>query len=457
MQDSYYFPLKFLQFLQMKPKNSPQQNRQQDMFLSELANMINPDHPLVKIAKTVDWERLDEVFGKTFCPDNGRPAISTRLMVSLHYLKYTFNLSDEEAVAGWIENPYWQYLSGMKYFEHSLPIHPSSMTRWRNRIGEAGAEGLLKETIASGLKMKAVKPTQLKRINVDTTVQEKDIRFPTDARLYDRARQRLVSSAMERGITLRQNYNRLSRNLLCQQSRYAHARQMKRARACVRKLKTYLGRVVRDVERKCHMPDADLHSLLQISKRIFTQKRNDKDKVYSVHEPAVECISKGKAHKRYEFGCKVSVAATSRGGWFVGALAVHGNPYDGHTLTDTLTQVARIAIPPENVYVDQGYRGHGFTGNCEVHVDKRHRGRTAKSLWRWMKRRAAIEPGIGHLKQEHRMDRNRLKGMAGDRINAILSAAGMNFRKLLRFLEELLSRIFCWLFLLLGEPIRRSI
>jgi transposase, IS5 family len=134
-------------------------------------------------------------------------------------------------------------------------------------------------------------------------------------------------------------------------------------------------------------------------------------------------------------------------------VAVHGNPYDGHTLADTLTQVARIATPPENVYVDQGYRGHGFTGNCEVHVDKRHRSRTAKSLWRWMKRRAAIEPGIGHLKQEHRMDRNRLKGMAGDRINAILSAAGMNFRKLLRFLEEFLRRIFCRLFLLFGQPI----
>jgi transposase, IS5 family len=371
--------------------------------------MINPNHHLVKITKTVDWERLDEVFGKTFCQDNGRPAISTRLMVALHYLKNTFNLSDEEAVVGWIENPYWQYLIGMKYFEYSLPIHPSSMTRCRNRIGEAGREGLLKETIESGLKMKVVKPTQLKRINVDTTVKEKDICFPTDARLYDRARVRLVSAATERRITLRQNYNRLSRNLLCQQSRYAHARQMERVRACVRKLKTYLGRVVRYVERKCHMSDADLHFLLQISNRLLVQKRNDKDKVYSVHEPAVECISKGKAHKGYELGCKVSVAATSRGGWFVGALAVHWNPYDGHTLTDTLTQVARIAIPPENVYVDQGYRGHGFTGNCEVHVDKRHRGRAAKSRWRWMKRRAAIESGIGHLKQEHRMDRNRLK------------------------------------------------
>ena len=453
MQDYQQFSIKFLQIFQMKPKKSPQQNRQQDLFRSELANMINPNHPLVRIAQTVDWDKLDEVFGKTFCPDNGRPAISTRLMIALQYLKYTINLSDEEVVNGWIENPYWQYLCGIKYFEHTLPIHPSSMTRWRNRIGESGTEQLLKETIESGLKLKAVKPSQLKRINVDTTVQEKDIRFPTDARLYDRARQRLIDAAVERGVVLRQNYNRLARNLLCQQSRYAHARQMKRAQACVRKLKTYLGRVIRDFERKCHMPDASLHSLLQISKRIFAQKRHDKDKVYSVHEPAVECISKGKAHKRYEFGCKVSVAATSRGGWFVGALAIHGNPYDGHTLSDTLTQVAKISRTPEYVYVDQGYRGHGYTGDCEIHVDKRRRGRTARSVWRWMKRRAAIEPGIGHLKQEHRMDRNRLKGVAGDRINAILSAAGMNFRKLLRFLEEHLRRFFCWLFLLFDKPV----
>jgi IS5 family transposase len=434
----------------MKPKRSPQQNRQQDLFRSELTNLINHNHPLVKIARIVDWDKLDEAFGKSFCPDNGRPAISTRLMISLHYLKYTFNLSDEDVVSGWTENPYWQYLSGMKYFEHSLPIHPSSMTRWRNRIGESGGEQLLKETIESGLKLKAVKPNQLKRINVDTTVQEKDIRFPTDARLYDRARQRLVDEAKERGIVLRQNYNRLSRNLLCQQSRYAHARQTKRAQSCVRKMKTYLGRVIRDIERKRDVPDEPLQKLLEIGKRIFAQKRNDKDKVYSVHEPAVECISKGKAHKRYEFGCKVSVAATSKGGWFVGALAFHGNPYDGHTLSDTLTQVAKISTTPENVYVDQGYRGNGYTGDCEIHVDKRRRGRTAKSVWRWMKRRAAIEPGIGHLKQEHRMDRNRLKGVAGDRMNAILSAAGMNFRKLLRFLENLLTRIFDWFFLLSG-------
>lgn len=432
----------------MKPTQSPILDSQQDLFRSQLENMINTSHSLVKLSKVVNWDQLDKTFGKTFCPDAGRPGISTRLMVALHYLKYTHNLSDEDVVEGWIENPYWQYFSGMKYFQHELPIHPTSMTRWRKRIGEAGAEDLLKETIEAGLKLKAVKRTQLKRVNIDTTVQEKDIRFPTDARLYDRARELLVKAAKQRNIPLRQNYNRLSKKLVLKQSRYAHAKQMKRARRSTRQLKTYLGRVIRDIQRKCPAPDLELSKLLETSNRIFTQQRKDKNKVYSVHEPHVECISKGKAHKRYEFGCKVSVAATSRGGWFVGARAIHGNPYDGHTLSEAIEQVSRLVKSPEHVFVDRGYRGHGYKGEVSVHVDKIRRGRTAKSLWRWMKRRAAVEPGIGHLKHEHRMDRNRLKGKQGDKINAILSAAGMNFSKLLKWVAayfRIFYRIEIWI------------
>jgi IS5 family transposase len=186
----------------MKPKKSSQNDRQRDLFRSQLSRIINSNHGLVKLAKVVEWDRLDELFGSTYCPDNGRPGVSTRLMVALHYLKYTYNLSDDDVVATWVENPYWQYFSGMKFFEHEVPINPSSMTRWRKRIGEAGAEELLKETIKAGLKLKAVKPFQLKRVNIDTTVQEKEIRFPTDARLYDRARQRLVDR------TITENLNR---------------------------------------------------------------------------------------------------------------------------------------------------------------------------------------------------------------------------------------------------------
>lgn len=432
----------------MKPIKTPH-NPQGDLFKTELIRILNLNHPLVRLGKEVDWERLDEIFGKTYCEDNGRPASSTRLMVALHYLKYTFNLSDEDVVEAWVENPYWQHFSGNQYFEHSQPIDPTSMTRFRKRIGEAGAEELLKETIAAGLKLKAITPHQLKRVNVDTTVQEKEVRYPTDSRLYERSRERLVKAAVERGIDLRQNYNRTAKYHLLMSHRYAHARQMKRARNSTRKLRTILGRVIRDIESKAPVIDHELRNLLDVSRHIQEQQRTDKGKIYSVHEPQVECISKGKAHKRYEFGCKVSVAATSKGGWFVGAKAVHGNPYDGHTLSDALEQVERIVQCPEHAFVDMGYRGHDYTGRCEVHVDKRRRGTTARSEWKWMKRRAAIEPGIGHLKREHRMDRCRLKGMEGDQFNAILSAAGMNFGKLLKaalrlpaFLHSVVASLF---------------
>jgi IS5 family transposase len=416
----------------MTPKKSPVDDAQLDLFRPELIQFINPKHALVKLANEIEWKRFEDLFGATYCPDNGRPGVSTRLMVALQYLKFTYDYSDEGVVDAWVENPYFQYLSGMKCFEHERPLDPSSISRWRKRIGEAGAEELLAETIRCGLKLNLVKQSQLDRINVDTTVQEKDIRFPTDARLYDRARERLVKAAKEREINLRQNYNRKSKQTLCQQSRYAHARQMKRARRCTRQLRTWLGRVIRDIERKCPEQDLELEHLLGVARRIYNQKRNDKNKVYSVHEPDVECISKGKAHKRYEFGCKVSVAATSKGGWFVGAKACHGNPYDGHTLADAIGQVEKIARRPRHAFVDMGYRGHNYTGEVEVHVDKKRRGGIARSLWKWMKRRAAVEPGIGHLKQEHRMDRNRLSGVLGDKINAIMSAAGMNFRKLVK-------------------------
>lgn len=422
----------------MKPRPAPSRQAQEDLFKSELVAIIATDHPLVKLARTVDWENLDKVFGKTFSEGKGRPAISTRLMVALHYLKYTYNISDESVVEAWVENPYWQFLSGMKFFEHAKPIDPSSMTRWRNRVGKDGAEEMLKETIRTGLITKAVKPTQLKKVNVDTTVQEKNIRFPTDGRLYDRARETLVRLAKKQDIKLRQTYSRVGKRLLLKASRYAHARQGKRAAKCTQKLKTILGRVIRDIERKLpetehESKNARLRKVLEIAKNILTQQRHDKHKTYSVHEPHVECISKGKAHKRYEFGVKVAVATTSRGGWFLASDACHGNPYDGHTLSATLDQVARVAgNNTEDAFVDRGYRGHDYAGDINVHVDKVRRGKTARSLWRWMKRRAAVEPSIGHLKREHRLDRNYLAGDEGDHFNAIMSAAGMNFWKLLK-------------------------
>jgi len=416
----------------MRPKGEAKQP-QGELFQIDLEQLIDKSHPLVRLGLSIDWPSLEEALGDTYHPSQGAPGIATRLMVALHYLKYQLDLSDEEVVAAWIENPYWQHFSGMRYFQHRMPIDPSSMTRWRKRLGDAGAEQMLRATIKAGIEMRVIRPAELKRINVDTTVQTKAIRFPTDARLYQRMRERLVKVARAEGLTIKQSYQHVGRRLLMQSSRYAHARQMKRARACTRKLKTQLGRIVREIGRQAETPSNKLRELLQTAHRIHAQQRHDKNKIYSVHESEVECIAKGKAGKQYEFGNKVSVAVSSRGGWFVGAKSFAGNPYDGHTLAEQMKQVVNlIGNRVSEAHVDMGYRGHDYQGAVAVHVDKRRRGRTPRTLWRWMKRRAAVEPSIGHLKSEHRLERNRLKGTAGNAINATLAAAGMNFQKLLR-------------------------
>src|SRR5690625_2860897 len=199
-----------------------------------------------------------------------------------------------------------------------------------------------------------------------------------------------------------------------------------------------------------------MQELLVTGRKLLLQERNSKNKVYSVHAPEVECISKGKAHKRYEFGCKVSIAATSKGGWVVAAQAQHGNPYDGHTLASTIEQFERLTDrTPNEVFVDMGYRKHDYIGTSLVHVDKRRRGSIPRHTWRWMKHRAAIEPTLGHMKDNKRLDRNRLKGVLGDRINVILSAAGMNFQKIMKALTQgkgFLAQILEWI---LGIRINR--
>jgi IS5 family transposase len=412
------------------------------MFQVALEHLVDQQHPLVRLGQKIHWHVFDESLGNSYHPTQGAPGLNTRLMVSLHYLKYQHDLSDEAVVAAWVENPYWQHFSGEQFFRHQMPCDASSMTRWRKRLGSAGAEQLLRETIETGIRMKAIRPAEMKRVNVDTTVQEKAIRYPTDARSYNRARERLVKAARGLGLHIKQSYERVGPRLLMESSRYAHARQMKRSRAATRKLRTNLGRVIREIERQKVDESSPLAQLLETARRIHAQKPQDKHKVYSVHEPQVECIAKGKSGKKYEFGNKVSVAVTSVGGWILGALSLEGNPYDGHTLSAQMEQVHRLmgADKVSEVHVDMGYRKHGYEGVETIHVDKRSRGRTPKRLWRWMKRRAAVEPTIGHLKSEHRLDRNRLRGTAGDAVNAMLSAAGMNFQKLLgAFLRYLLG------------------
>ena len=418
----------------MQPKNKTKQGKQIHLFQSRLEQILNTEHPLYKLANQIDWSVFEKEFGALYVENVGRPGKPIRLVVGLHYLKYTYSESDETVVERFLENPYWQYFCGYEYFQHEFPVDPSLLTKWRKRVGSEGMEKLLKETIETAKRKKLIRKRHIERVNVDTTVQEKAIAFPTDARLYYKMLRSLVRAAKQRGIELRQSYKKVSRKALVRQGRYSHARQMKRAQRQTRRLKTYLGRVTRDIQRKSPKPDESLARQLALAERLFKQKRNDKGKLYSIHAPEVECISKGKAHKRYEFGCKVAMVSTSKDNWVVGMDAVHGNPYDGHTLEGSLRQTKRITgWQPGSAYCDRGYRGN--TGTIEgtvVHVTGRRKKGISRSAWRWFKRRSAIEPIFSHLKSENRMDRNHLKGKEGDRINAILSGCGYNMRKLLR-------------------------
>lgn len=414
-----------------KPKIKPSQK---DFFKTLLTDLIDASHPLVLLADTINWEVFDSVFEEQFVLEEaGRPPLPNRMMVGLLYLKYTHDLSDEQVLARWLENPYWQYFCGGTYFEHRLPIHPSSMTRWRTYLKETGAETMLSELIITGVRAGHIKESELRRVILDTTVQEKNVRHPTDSRLYNRMREKLVTAAKERGINLRQSYVRKGPNALQRISGYMRAQQYKRARKQTAKLKTYLGRVMRDIERKAKRPDKELRKLLSLTQTLLSNPTRGRDRIYSIHEPQVECIGKGKAHKKWEFGVKAGFAVTAKKCWIVGAKAFPGNPYDGHTLKKSLEQVSYITGQnAEHAYVDLGYRGHGYKGRCEVHIATRHRKRMPKSMKKWLKRRNAIEPVFGHAKQEHRMGRNRLKGVYGDKLNVILAACGYNMRKLLK-------------------------
>jgi IS5 family transposase len=297
-------------------------------------------------------------------------------------------------------------------------------------------EKLLTETLSTAKREQALKESEIKRVNVDTTVQEKAIAFPTDARLYHKARRALVRAAGSAGITLRQSYARVGKHALARQGRYARAKQMKRARRETKRVRLYLGRVIRDIQRKCAKPAAQLKLLLERSQRIFQQQRHDTKKLYSVHAPEVECLAKGKAHKPYEFGCKVAVVTTSKTNWVVAIDAVHENPYDGATLSPAIKQVERMtAVRPEAAFVDRGFKGTAHhPEDVSLYVSGRKRlTRTWKAV---LRRRSAIEPVIGHLKQDHRMERNHLQGRDGDRINALLTGCGFNLRKLWRFFKR---------------------
>ncbi len=430
----------------MRPRER-RDSGQNDLFKARLDEIVDLGHPLAKLAATVDWRFLEERFGAVYTDKPGQPPLPTRLMAGLSILKHTHDLSDEELCARWVENPYYQLFCGEEFFVHKLPFDRSSLTRWRQRMGEEKLAALIQESLSVATRTKAAKPSDFTRVIVDTTVQPKAVAFPTDAKLMHRARERLVRLAKTHGVTLRQSYARVGKHALIAYQRYAHAKQFKRANRALRRVRTCLGRVFRDIVRKTK-DDAGLREVfaepLSLAFRVRHQRQNQRGrKVYSLHAPEVECIGKGKAHRPYEFGVKVSVATTlghAKGGQFIAHVkALPGNPYDGHTLATVIPEIeAQIGASLSRIVADRGYRGHNAPPDhrFKVYISGQKRGVT-ETIRRDLRRRSAVEPVIGHAKGEHRMGRNFLKGTHGDAANAVLAAAGYNFRRLLAWLAIL--------------------
>ena len=421
------------------------QTPQDDLFRNELANLLDQRHPLVKLAARIDWSVFEQEWAELFSSTTGRPAAPPRLIAGLLYLQHAYNLSDEAVVERWVENPYMQHFCGEKYFQHELPIDPSSLCRWRRRIGEEGVELLLAETIEVAKRGGIVKRQSLERLTVDTTVQEKAITYPTDAKLYARGIRNLVKLASRHGLTLRQSYARKAPEALLRVNRYAKAKQMKRKRRETRRLKTYLGRVSRDIERKLEGAPPAMQALfrepLEKANRLLQQTRKSKHKLLSWHAPEVEVIGKGKVAKPWEFGVKVALAVTNKESFVIGCRSMPGNPYDGHTLAETLEQAEILSgVAAKRCYVDRGYKGAEICG-VKIFRSGQRRGVNTRALKRELKRRSAIEAVIGHMKTDGRMERCRLKGALGDALNAVLVAAGHNIRLLLRAMVDFLHRI----------------
>ena len=423
----------------MGPK--PLLPKTEELFRPRLDELLKMSHPLIRLSHLIPWQVIERHFSTHFVSTRGRPALPPRMIAGLLYLQHANAASDEAVVTTWLENPYWQYFCGETYLQTEFPIDPSSLTRWRKRIGEEGVELLLSLTIEAARQAGLIKKSSVDKVIVDTTVMPKAIAHPTDSNLLETSREHLVKLAHVHGMTLRQNYNREAPRLAAQIGRYAHAKQYQRMHRAIKTLKTRVGRVYREVSQQIgRVPEHLQHQaqdLLDRVHRILTQKTKDKNKLYALHAPEAECISKGKARTPYEFGVKVTLATTLKEGLVVGCRSMPGNPYDGHTLAQTLEQVGILTNhTPKTAIVDKGYRGVEVP-DVQILRSGQRRGIT-RTLKAMIKRRSAIEPTIGHMKMDGRLGRNTLKGELGDALHAVLCGAGHNIRLLLKKL-----RLFC--------------
>ena len=441
---------------------------QLDIFKTPLKQFINHNHELCILSNRIDWEAVMEEF-QGYYKDFGRPSVPIRKMAGLVLLKYLYNLSDENVVARWVENPYWQYFTGEVFFQLEKPFDPSDFVHFRKRIGEKGAELLLKLSIDL-----FGKEAKEKEVLIDTTVQEKNITFPTDIKLHKKIIDKCNTIAQNELIPLRQSYKRVIKQLMIDQRFRNHPKRKKKAKAAARKIKTIAGRLVRDLERKMDEGQKAYYGRkIEIFNQILQQEKDTKNKVYSIHEPEVKCIAKGKEAKPYEFGNKSSIVKTRNSGIIVGAMAFTENLYDGDTLEPQLGQVERVAgYSPEVAIVDRGYRGKRYVNDTMIFTPKL----LPKSASRYQKQktrerfrsRAGIEPVIGHIKHDHRMIRNYLSGIMGDKVNTIMAATAFNLKKMLNkikkeleniffnFAQELFQEIFHFIFILKFQFLKKA-
>jgi len=429
--------LKSLQiFMLPKPVNKSQLS-----FFSTFEEQLSRKHPLYILANSIDWVQFDDAFKDLYCPDNGRPAKPIRLMVSLLILKHVRNLSDESVVEQWAENSYYQYFGGATSFVPSVPCEASELVHFRKRIGAEGIELIFKESVrVNG------DDSDDPDVSVDTTVQEKNITFPTDSKLHRKIIGKCQQIAEREQLPVRQSYTRTLKKLALDQRFRNHPKNKGKARKADRKVKTIAGRLVRELVRNLP-PNSPYQIDLILFKKVLAQRRNDGNKIYSLHEPDVQCISKGKEHKKYEFGNKVSIVHTQNTGVIVGAKSFR-NEYDGHTLGPALEQVEKMTgKAPQSATVDRGYRGQTSIGGTRIQIPKpfddkklsRYRQQKLRGSFR---RRAAIEPIIGHLKADNRLSRNFYKGIFGDEINVMLSAAAFNFKRMMNIWKRIFFALF---------------
>jgi len=419
----------------MKGKKTNQIQR--DFFKPLLTDFIDLTHELILLSNKIDWDYFEQDFAQYYS-NTGQPAMPIRLMVGSLLLKRIYNLSDERLCEAWAMNPYMQYFCGMAHFEHQFPCDPSDFVHFRKRIGESGVEKIFAYSVLL-FGTQAKEKVQLS----DTTVSENNTTYPTDSKLAKKIIDKCNKIAYNEGVVQRQSYVRVSKQLVRDTHNRTHPKRYKKAKKADAKLKTIAGRLLRELERKipqdvlkCYQEEFNLYW------KVLQQKRRDKDKTYSLHKPFTACIAKGKAHKKYEFGTKVGLTTTYNSLIITAIKSFDGNPHDSKTIEPLLDQmVSTINYTPEEIVYDRGGKGQKQIKNTKISTPdyrplKRYTEYQKRIKRKKFRRRAAIEPVIGHLKTDFRLNQNYLWGEQSSQINAFLAATGWNLKKMMKQLKE---------------------